>query len=78
VTSRLGGKSPAIIDESADVELRRGGDVGQMHERGQTCIAPDYALVQERCRRFVDARKAVETFYGSNPDEWIGTQTTLG
>jgi coniferyl-aldehyde dehydrogenase len=48
ITLELGGKSPAIVDRSADV--------GQAAERiayakllnaGQTCIAPDYALVPE-------------------------------
>jgi aldehyde dehydrogenase (NAD+) len=46
---------------------------GKCTNAGQTCIAPDYALVHERvAARFVDAaKKAVGTFYGSNPDEWI-------
>jgi coniferyl-aldehyde dehydrogenase len=48
ITLELGGKSPAIVDRSADL--------GQAAERiayakllnaGQTCIAPDYALVPE-------------------------------
>ena len=74
VTLELGGKSPAIIDESADIETSaRRVMWGKCTNAGQTCIAPDYALVHERvAERFVDAaKKAVETFYGSNPDEWI-------
>jgi aldehyde dehydrogenase (NAD+) len=74
VTLELGGKSPAIIDESADIETSaRRVMWGKCTNAGQTCIAPDYALVHERvAETFVDAaKKAVETFYGSNPDEWI-------
>jgi acyl-CoA reductase-like NAD-dependent aldehyde dehydrogenase len=46
VTLELGGKSPAIVDASAD--LRRVAPrlaVGKLLNAGQTCIAPDYALV---------------------------------
>jgi aldehyde dehydrogenase (NAD+) len=74
VTLELGGKSPAIIDESADIETSaRRVMWGKCTNAGQTCIAPDYALVHEHvAERFVDAaKKAVETFYGPNPDEWI-------
>jgi coniferyl-aldehyde dehydrogenase len=46
VTLELGGKSPALFDESADWELvvpRLA--VGKLFNAGQTCIAPDYAIV---------------------------------
>src|SRR5712671_6138544 len=74
VTLELGGKTPAIIDQSADIETSaRRVMWGKCENAGQTCIAPDYALVHERvAETFVDAaKKAVETFYGSNPDEWV-------
>ena len=46
VTLELGGKSPAIL--AADCDLARAADslvIGKMLNAGQTCIAPDYALV---------------------------------
>ena len=48
VTLELGGKSPAIIGRSADLE-RAGGRIvtGKMMNAGQICIAPDYLLVPE-------------------------------
>ena len=48
VTLELGGKSPAIIGESAD--LRKASDRiwnGKLMNAGQTCIAPDYVYVKE-------------------------------
>jgi aldehyde dehydrogenase (NAD+) len=74
VTLELGGKSPAIVDESADIETSaRRVMWAKCANAGQTCIAPDYALVHERVvDRFVEAaKKAVESFYGPNPDDWI-------
>ena len=46
VTLELGGKSPAIVDASADLALVAPRlAVGKLLNAGQTCIAPDYALV---------------------------------
>ena len=46
VTLELGGKSPALIDRSADLE--RAAErlaFGKLLNAGQTCVAPDYVLV---------------------------------
>ena len=46
VTLELGGKSPVIID--VDSDFRRSAPlvaIGKLFNAGQTCIAPDYALV---------------------------------
>lgn len=49
VTLELGGKSPAIIDASAKIETSaRRLAWGKLLNAGQTCVAPDYALVHER------------------------------
>jgi aldehyde dehydrogenase (NAD+) len=67
VTLELGGKSPVIIDESANVaKAARSVVWGKFANCGQTCIAPDYAYVHEsRLPQFVDAAKAAITnFYG--------------
>jgi coniferyl-aldehyde dehydrogenase len=57
VTLELGGKSPAIIDQRFSLVRAAGSIVfGKLTNAGQTCIAPDYALVQEReIAPFIDA-----------------------
>jgi coniferyl-aldehyde dehydrogenase len=48
ITLELGGKSPAIVDRSADLgEAAERIAYGKLLNAGQTCIAPDYALVPE-------------------------------
>ena len=51
VTLELGGKSPVIIDGSMDMALAaRRLAWGKFLNAGQTCVAPDYLLIDERCR----------------------------
>ncbi len=51
VTLELGGKSPCIVERSADLSLSAKRIVfGKFLNAGQTCIAPDYVLVQEEVR----------------------------
>ena len=48
VTLELGGKSPCIVDETANLKLAARRIVfGKYLNLGQTCVAPDYILVQE-------------------------------
>lgn len=48
ITLELGGKSPAIVDRSADLgEAAERIAYAKLVNAGQTCIAPDYALVPE-------------------------------
>lgn len=48
VTLELGGKSPCIVDETANIKLAARRIVfGKLLNSGQTCVAPDYVLVQE-------------------------------
>jgi aldehyde dehydrogenase (NAD+)/aldehyde dehydrogenase (NAD(P)+) len=66
VTTELGGKSPAVIDSSCDLELTaRRLMWGKVANAGQTCIAPDYALVTKGLvDPFVQACKEVlKDFY---------------
>ncbi|GEL08817.1 aldehyde dehydrogenase [Salisediminibacterium halotolerans] len=52
VTLELGGKSPAIVTEDADLKLAAKRIVwGKFLNAGQTCVAPDYVLVSENRRR---------------------------
>jgi aldehyde dehydrogenase (NAD+)/coniferyl-aldehyde dehydrogenase len=66
VTLELGGKSPAIVTEDADFKHAAERIVfGKSLNAGQTCIAPDYALVPAmHVDRFVEAAKsAASRFY---------------
>ena len=57
VTLELGGKSPAIITASANIELTAKRLIwGKFLNAGQTCVAPDYVLVHQSVQqRFIDA-----------------------
>jgi aldehyde dehydrogenase (NAD+) len=70
VTLELGGKSPVIIDESADLRVAaRRIAWGKYLNAGQTCIAPDYVLIARGIQdRFVElVGQAVTDFYGADP-----------
>jgi aldehyde dehydrogenase (NAD+) len=63
VTLELGGKSPAIVDRTANVaDAAKKIAWGKFFNSGQVCIAPDYALVDERVRdEFLgELRKALD------------------
>lgn len=71
VTLELGGKSPAIVDRNSDLKLAaRQIAWGKFLNAGQTCIAPDYVLVQRDVReRLVEhLRDSVRGFYGADPE----------
>ncbi|WP_041139238.1 aldehyde dehydrogenase family protein [Beduini massiliensis] len=57
VTLELGGKSPVVIDETADVKDAAKKIVwGKALNAGQTCIAPDYLIIHEHQKdAFIDA-----------------------
>jgi aldehyde dehydrogenase (NAD+) len=70
VTLELGGKSPVIIDESANIHVTaRRIAWGKWLNAGQTCVAPDYILVNEKVRQpFLDELgKAITDFFGADP-----------
>ncbi|HIW34143.1 MAG TPA: aldehyde dehydrogenase [Candidatus Paenibacillus intestinavium] len=72
VTLELGGKSPVIVDRTAKLEIAAQRVVwGKLLNNGQTCIAPDYILVEqsiyEPFMKLVVA--AIHQFYSSNPLE---------
>lgn len=74
VTLELGGKSPAIVSETASLrEAARRIAFGKCLNAGQTCVAPDYVLVHEtHLEHFVELyQKSVRAFYrkmAGNPD----------
>jgi aldehyde dehydrogenase (NAD+) len=72
VTLELGGKSPVVVDEQADVAAAaRRVTWGKFVNAGQTCIAPDYVLVhRSREREFIEAAKAtLAGFFGPTEED---------
>ncbi|MBI3542459.1 MAG: aldehyde dehydrogenase family protein [Deltaproteobacteria bacterium] len=71
VTLELGGKSPAILDSSAD--LRKAADrlvVGKFINAGQTCVAPDYVYVPASLgQAFLgELKSSIARHYGETED----------
>ena len=72
VTLELGGKSPCVIDESANLKLAaRRLAFGKYLNCGQTCVAPDYVLVHEKVKeRFLEyVKEEITHMYGRKPLE---------
>ena len=67
VTLELGGKSPCIVDDSADIPVAaRRIAFGKALNAGQTCVAPDYLLVHEKvkARLMEEIKRCWQDFYG--------------
>ncbi|MBC5993234.1 aldehyde dehydrogenase [Pontibacter cellulosilyticus] len=69
VTLELGGKSPCIVDETANLKVAAKRIAwGKFLNAGQTCVAPDYVLVhtsvKEEFTRLVG--EAIKSFYGED------------
>lgn len=70
VTLELGGKSPAIVTESIPTDIAAKRILyGKGLNAGQTCVAPDYILVQESVKdAFMESiKKYITEFYGNKP-----------
>ena len=68
VTLELGGKSPCIVDATADLDIAAARIAfGKWLNVGQTCVAPDYLLVDERAHDELLEKLArhIERMYGS-------------
>ena len=66
----LGGKSPCIVDASADIKLAAKRIVfGKYLNCGQTCVAPDYILCERSVKEAFVAEviRQVKAQYGENP-----------
>lgn len=72
VTLELGGKSPTIVDKSANIELAAKRITwGKFVNNGQVCISPDYILVHQSVKEKLIAavKKQVHQFYTENPSD---------
>ena len=70
VTLELGGKSPTIVDKSANINIAAKRIAwGKFLNAGQTCIAPDYVYVhKDVSEKFkVALKKHLCNFYGNEP-----------
>jgi aldehyde dehydrogenase (NAD+) len=70
VTLELGGKSPCIVDVNINIEhTARRITWGKFLNAGQTCIAPDYLLVDKKIKQDLvnGLKKCITEFYGDNP-----------
>lgn len=72
VTLELGGKSPCIVDKTANISLAAKRIVwGKFLNLGQTCVAPDYILCAEEVRNklVLEIKKQIEKQFGLSPLE---------
>lgn len=69
VVLELGGKSPAIVDASVNMDLVTKRIIfGKAINSGQTCVAPDYVLIEESVKdKFVESFKSqLISLYGND------------
>ena len=72
VSLELGGKSPCIVDETADLRTAAKRIVwGKFLNAGQTCVAPDYVLVQHSVKKRLIHYiiRQIQKMYGQEPLE---------
>lgn len=70
VTLELGGKSPCIVDQTADIKLAARRIVfGKYLNCGQTCVAPDYIYCHRavKDRLIKEVQKQIQKQYGKQP-----------
>lgn len=70
VTLELGGKSPCVVDNSADLKVSAARIAWcKWMNAGQTCVAPDYVIVQEDlAEKFIATMgEKIKEFYSDNP-----------
>lgn len=69
ITLELGGKSPVIVDDTANLKISANKIIwGKFLNAGQTCVAPDYVLAHESiadklCEEF---KNTIVKFYGED------------
>ena len=72
VTLELGGKSPCIVDSTSNLDITAKRIIwGKFYNAGQTCVAPDYLLVQKDIKPVLIEKLVayVKTFFGENPQQ---------
>ncbi|BBE31866.1 aldehyde dehydrogenase [Tepiditoga spiralis] len=67
VTLELGGKSPCIVDKTANIKVSAKRIAwGKCFNAGQTCVAPDYLIIHKSVKeQFIkEFKQAISNFYG--------------
>lgn len=70
VVLELGGKSPCIVDQTADIAVSAKRIIwGKLMNAGQTCVAPDYILVHKSIKEALVCAliSNIKEMYGQNP-----------
>ncbi len=71
VVLELGGKSPAYVDKNTNIKITaRRIAWGKFLNAGQTCVAPDYVLIDPTVKTefLSEMKKVIIEFYGENPE----------
>lgn len=72
VTLELGGKSPAVVEEDADIKVAgRRIVMTKFSNAGQMCVAPDYVLVHQSKKEglLLEMKKAMQQFFGTDASQ---------
>jgi aldehyde dehydrogenase (NAD+) len=70
VTLELGGKSPCVVEEDANIKVAaRRIAVTTFSNAGQMCVAPDYILVHQSKKQALieELKKTIASFYSNDP-----------
>ncbi len=74
VTLELGGKTPCVVDETADLEISAKRIAwGKFVNAGQTCVAPDYLLVHPSIKEELleELKLSITSLYGEDPEQSV-------
>src|SRR5258705_2550562 len=72
VTLELGGKSPCVVEDDANIKVAaRRIAMTKFSNAGQMCVAPDYVMVHESVKEnFIEAiKEVVKGFFGDKPEQ---------
>lgn len=72
VTLELGGKSPCVVEEDADIQVSaRRIAMTKFSNAGQMCVAPDYVLVHQSKKEALIAalKQAINSFFSDKPQD---------
>jgi aldehyde dehydrogenase (NAD+) len=72
VSLELGGKSPCIVEDDANIRVAaKRIAIAKFSNAGQMCVAPDYVLVKETVKdKFIEEiKKAIRNFFSDKPEE---------
>jgi aldehyde dehydrogenase (NAD+) len=72
VTLELGGKSPCVVEDDANIKIAaKRIAMTKFSNAGQMCVAPDYVLVQESKKEelLLALKNIIHKFFGDKPEE---------